>query len=609
MAKLLYRLGMLSARRAKTVITTWLAALAVAVIAFLSFGGTLTDQITMPDMETSRVADRLAEELPDASGGSASAVVRTENGEAFTDDQREQIDSLIEEVEGHSAVDEITNPFETQAQMEDGRAQLNDAREQLDELPEDFDMDQARSEVESGQQELEQSRQEIEAGWDQLESELAAGGLSIDELEETREQIESGLAELETADADIDARVQDAIDGGYWAQVESQLNAARADVTAEREQLNSSLAQVEQAQQSVSELQQGESELESAEAELAEAEEGLATFEENLYAGEDPQEALERNERMLDLTEGAAMVSDEGDVAVLTVGFHETLEDLGTDTLTEVSALLSGFEIDGAEVLPGGDLNMELPQLFSMAEAIGLLIAAVVLLVMLGTFVGAGLPLVNALVGVGVAVAAAMGLLRRGGDDEHDAHPRADARPGGGHRLFAVHHQPPPPPAQGRSPSAGSIALANGTAGNAVVFAGATVVIALLALNVTGIPFLALMGTVAAFCVAVAVLMATTTTPALLKLAGWRILRAEKERRYIGSTSEKSAESRVSTPIGTLKAVGLAVVSIRGRLASGPSDIHRLDAAQRRTTTWAAFPETRRGAQRPAGGGRRPTTM
>ena len=34
-----------------------------------------------------------------------------------------------------------------------------------------------------------------------------------------------------------------------------------------------------------------------------------------------------------------------------------------------------------------------------------------------------------------------------------------------------------------------SIALANGTSGNAVVFAGATVIIALLALNVTGIPF------------------------------------------------------------------------------------------------------------------------
>nr|WP_241769959.1 MMPL family transporter [Cellulosimicrobium sp. MM] len=49
------------------------------------------------------------------------------------------------------------------------------------------------------------------------------------------------------------------------------------------------------------------------------------------------------------------------------------------------------------------------------------------------------------------------------------------------------------------------MALANGTSGNAVVFAGATVLIALLALNVTGIPFLGLMGTVGALCVAIAV--------------------------------------------------------------------------------------------------------
>ena len=53
-----------------------------------------------------------------------------------------------------------------------------------------------------------------------------------------------------------------------------------------------------------------------------------------------------------------------------------------------------------------------------------------------------------------------------------------------------------------------SIGLANGTAGNAVVFAGATVIVALLALNVTGIPFLGLMGTVGAVCVVVAVLIA-----------------------------------------------------------------------------------------------------
>ena len=48
-----------------------------------------------------------------------------------------------------------------------------------------------------------------------------------------------------------------------------------------------------------------------------------------------------------------------------------------------------------------------------------------------------------------------------------------------------------------------SIGLANGTSGNAVVFAGATVVTALAALNITGISFLGLMGTVGAACVVI----------------------------------------------------------------------------------------------------------
>lgn len=561
MAKLLYRLGMLSARRAKTVIVSWLAALAVAVLAFLSFGGTLTDQITMPDMETSRVAERLTEELPDASGGSANAVVRTENGEEFTEEQRDQIASLIEEVEDHQAVSEITNPFDLQSEMAEGREQLEDARAQLDEMGEDFDVEQAREELESGRAELEQGRAEVEAGWEELEAGLEAGGLSLDELSETRQEIEAGLEELQAADAQIDEQVDAALEGGYWAQAEAELNAARAQVTAERESLNAALAQIEQAQQGAAQLEEAEDELEEAEAELAEGEEGLASFEEAFDDGEDPQEVLDRNERLLDLTEGAELVSEEGDVVVLMVSFHETLEDLGTETLADVSALLTDFEIDGAEVLPGGDLNFELPQLFSVAELIGLMVAAVVLLVMLGTFIGAGLPLINALVGVGIAVAAAMAF--SGVVEMMSITPilgmMLGLAVGIDYALFIINRHRRQ--LKDGVPLRDSIALANGTAGNAVVFAGATVVIALMALNVTGIPFLALMGTVAAFCVAVAVLMATTMTPALLRLVGWRILRG-KERRYAGLESEKTAEDRVTEPIGTLKAVGLAVVSL-----------------------------------------------
>ncbi len=73
-------------------------------------------------------------------------------------------------------------------------------------------------------------------------------------------------------------------------------------------------------------------------------------------------------------------------------------------------------------------------------------------------------------------------------------------------------------------PKIQAIALANGTSGNAVIFAASTVIIALVALNVTGIPFLGVMGNAAAFCVVVAALIAVTLTPAVLSLAGAKIM-------------------------------------------------------------------------------------
>jgi RND superfamily putative drug exporter len=104
-----------------------------------------------------------------------------------------------------------------------------------------------------------------------------------------------------------------------------------------------------------------------------------------------------------------------------------------------------------------------------------------------------------------------------------------------------------------------SIGLANGTSGNAVVFAGATVLIALLALNLTGIPFLGLMGTVGAVCVFVAILIAITLTPAVLGLVGTKIL-TKKARKRVGSSH---IHARVpSKPMNTVRAVVTVVAGI-----------------------------------------------
>lgn len=139
-----------------------------------------------------------------------------------------------------------------------------------------------------------------------------------------------------------------------------------------------------------------------------------------------------------------------------------------------------------------------------------------------------------------------------------------------------------------------SIALATGTSGNAVLFAGTTVVIALLALNVVGIPFLSVMGNVAAFAVVMAVVVAVTLTPAMLSLIGRRVMprrrwdaiqrRAQLRRdaaEIVGEDKQHTADrahaltaERDTTPRGWLKVVLakpvltiLATVAVLGIIA------------------------------------------
>lgn len=82
-----------------------------------------------------------------------------------------------------------------------------------------------------------------------------------------------------------------------------------------------------------------------------------------------------------------------------------------------------------------------------------------------------------------------------------------------------------------------SIAVATATAGTAVLFAGATVVIALLGLLVVGIPFLSAMGIGAAAGVIVSMLAAITLLPALLSIANTKLVPKPKSRAYRRETA------------------------------------------------------------------------
>ncbi|MDN5818577.1 MAG: MMPL family transporter [Yaniella sp.] len=522
MAKLLYRLGMFSARRAKTIIFAWLAILAVAVGSFLTFGGQLSDQISMPDLETTEVADRMTEELDDGSGGSANVVIRTEDGEEFTTEQQDAIAELGTEIEEHDIVTSVTDPFETADEVEANRADMESGRQ---------DLAEGADQLETGQEELDAARQELQAGQDEL-----------------------------------DAAAEQAEQSGMAQAVQPQLDAQQEELDAGR-------------------------------AELDAAQEELETSRQDL---EDGQLELDRGQAMLDLSDGMGTVSDDGDTALMMINFPQAAQELDMEEVTAVSQTLVDADIDGVEVLPTQDLSFEMPAMFSMAEVIGLLVAAVVLLVMLGTFIGAGLPLLNALIGVGIGVAGAMSL--SGAIEMMSITPilglMLGLAVGIDYSLFILHRHRQQ--LKGGMGVTDSIALANGTSGNAVIFAGATVVIALLALNVTGVGFLGMMGTVAAFCVLVAALMAVTMTPALLSVTGYTIL-SKKERRSAGRAKARPQQhngdkvtSGMRTGNTVLATVGAVALLIFLALPVGSLRLGLPDASQEPadSTAYQAYQET-----------------
>lgn len=261
-------------------------------------------------------------------------------------------------------------------------------------------------------------------------------------------------------------------------------------------------------------------------------------------------------------------VSSDDTIAFANVSYAVPAAELSDEAKVALEAA-PGAALDAGLVVEfGGDALTHTPHAGS-AEIIGLALAVVVLLFTFGSVVAAGLPILTALIGVGLGLAgitAATGFL----DMSSTAPTLAimlGLAVGIDYALFIVtrHRQLL---ADGLTPEE-SAARAVGTAGSAVVFAGATVVIALLGLFVVGIPFLTVMGAAAAVTVAGSVLIAVTLLPALLGFAGATIdrFRVPGVRLHSGLGTGREAlglrwarfVTRRATPVVL---IGLAVVSV-----------------------------------------------
>jgi RND superfamily putative drug exporter len=358
-------------------------------------------------------------------------------------------------------------------------------------------LDDQRQQVVDGRQQLADARTQAEAGQQQLDAGAA-------QLDAGQQQLAAGRAQVEAAplpNAQKQAQL-DALD----AQ-QAQLDQQRAALEQQRTQVTDGLAQIA-----------------AQETQLADGAE-LLTF-----------------------ADAVRLVSEDGSTAIVNVSFDKPRLELPEASKEAVVEHFTAEPLRGADVAFNTEISQGVPEILGVGEAIGVAIAAIVLIVVLGSLLAASFPIITALVGVAIGAMATLsfsGLVQM-----------ASVTPilgvmlgltvGIDYALFILYRHR-------RQLLQGadvveSIGLANGTAGNAVVFAGTTVIVALLALNITGIPFLGLMGTAGAVSVLVAVLIAVSLIPALLGLAGTRILSKKARARAAAATDASAHSGRDTRP-------------------------------------------------------------
>ncbi|MFD6330590.1 MMPL family transporter [Streptomyces niveus] len=268
----------------------------------------------------------------------------------------------------------------------------------------------------------------------------------------------------------------------------------------------------------------------------------------------------------------ADAVSKDGSTAYAVVTYKVAADDLTDASTHALENAVDEARDKGVTVEVGGTALATQPAAGGSAEAIGIGIAAIVLLITFGSLAAAGLPLLTAVIGVGVSMAGIIALGSTFGLSltTGTLASMLGLAVGIDYALFVVSRYREER-SRGRDPREAA-GLAVGTAGSAVVFAGLTVIIALAGLSVIGVPMLTKMGLCAAAAVAVGVLVALTLVPALLGMWPDAVLsrgvrngrpRALRKQRNENNGGTRWARFVMRRP----KAVLLVTVAALGALA------------------------------------------
>ena len=478
MAQLLYRLGKFSAKRAFAVIAIWVLLIGTAGAGALLAGGKLGTTMTLDGIPSQDLATSLQETFPEAARASGQVVFHKADGVEFSMAEISGISNVLDSVKALIAVDDVDDPFITQATLDSQRA----------------DLAAGLVAISDGKAEIKTNQASLDAGQDQLDA----------------------------AKSDLEAQAE---------ALQQTLDAMVANNAPGTDQVLAGLAQIKGGLDQIA-LQQ--TELTSGQVKLDEGKSELASNEVQLVAGE----------KLLGTANNFRTVSVGAKTAFATIYFNQPTGQLDEVAAAEVVALIEAQTPDGIQVEYSQSLVFSLDGLLGIGEIIGLAIAALVLAIMLRTFIGAGLPVIAAI--TGVAISAAITFALSSVIEMTSTTPllgiMLGLAVGIDYSLFILNRHR-------RQLKAGveleeSIGLANGTSGNAVVFAGITVVIALLALNLTGVGFLGLMGSAGALAIVVAVSVALTLVPAVLGLAKEKVL-TKKERVVRAATGLSSTPEQV----------------------------------------------------------------
>ena len=279
-------------------------------------------------------------------------------------------------------------------------------------------------------------------------------------------------------------------------------------------------------------------------------------------------------------------ISRNGQIAFATVIFDKKANELQKSDGERVVKEAEGARLPGLQIELGGLAVQQTEQEgFGLTTAVGLMAAIVVLLITFGSLIAMGLPIITALFGLGTGLGL-IGLFTHVVDTP-DFSSELAAMIGLGvgidYALFIVTRfreaYVTPGPAQGDVRE--SVVQAMDTAGRAVLFAGCTVVIALLGMMLLGVDFLYGVAISASIGVLLVMLGSLTLLPALLTFAGARLARPTRRARKRGEQTRNvhgatwlrwsrfvQRHSRSIAPIATVTMLLVATPAIALRLGS-----------------------------------------